>query len=520
MTALSKLQLKQLWKAYFQPTSADFSNLIDSWADYNFTATGTSAVARPVISKLGDIVSVKDFGAVGDGVTDDSAAFQAAALASEIIDVPAGTYILTQRISVTNRALTVRGAGTNATVLKWTNASGGFLVTNTTSANYLYQFTDMTLLTTQSGGGTALSIDAPLGPEPAVRMSNLTIRGADRSAAHWWTIGIHVNNGIVGFYENIYISGQDGVANAGTKGIYLTQDPGAGAMVQFLNQIDIKFCDYGFHIEMGGNLGIEGVVMTASLIVQCNRCVWVDASASTYVPPYFAFSACQFDAVAYEAVGLIKCAQIFITDCVFYGYDISAFPLIKLQQCYDFFINNCYFPDNNSPRTRTGIYCHAGTNRGYINACTFQELAEGISMDATTSNVRIMPYIFYDNVVAPYVNSGTNNITPDIFIVSQLVGSNRVEILGRDGAIEITRSDGAPYIDLKSGGGEDADVRLQQVSDGLRISVGGNGALATGLEVQSNGSVIMPGLPTSSVGLPSGALWRDAADGNRIKGVP
>jgi hypothetical protein len=34
MTALSKTALKTLWKAYFQPTSADFSNLIDSWTDY------------------------------------------------------------------------------------------------------------------------------------------------------------------------------------------------------------------------------------------------------------------------------------------------------------------------------------------------------------------------------------------------------------------------------------------------------------------------------------------------------
>lgn len=40
----------------------------------NFTQSGTGAVARTIFSKIGEVVSVKDFGAVGDGVTDDTTA--------------------------------------------------------------------------------------------------------------------------------------------------------------------------------------------------------------------------------------------------------------------------------------------------------------------------------------------------------------------------------------------------------------------------------------------------------------
>jgi len=81
-----------------------------------FIQVGSGAVQRTVESKLQDVVSVKDFGAVGNGVTDDTAAIQAALNAAigyagkGDVYLPRGKYKITSRISIP-QGVTLRGAG-------------------------------------------------------------------------------------------------------------------------------------------------------------------------------------------------------------------------------------------------------------------------------------------------------------------------------------------------------------------------------------------------------------------------
>lgn len=78
-----------------------------------FIAPGGDAVARVVQDKLRETVSVKDFGAVGDGIVDDTAALQAAidgAAEGSTLWLPAGTYLTSERLTV-SRSLHIVGAG-------------------------------------------------------------------------------------------------------------------------------------------------------------------------------------------------------------------------------------------------------------------------------------------------------------------------------------------------------------------------------------------------------------------------
>lgn len=101
-----------------------------------FLQAGTGAVARTAQDKNRDFVSVKDFGAKGDGVTDDTAAFLAcrdflqtnSAYRGGRIYIPKGVYILKQTWAFTQYAaelvhnITLFGDGPQATVLDFTTA--------------------------------------------------------------------------------------------------------------------------------------------------------------------------------------------------------------------------------------------------------------------------------------------------------------------------------------------------------------------------------------------------------------
>ena len=88
-----------------------------------FRATAAGSVGRTVLDKLRDVVSVKDFGAVGDGTTDDTTAITAAIAGVSVGGVlffPAGTYRTTSTITVQKNISWIMEGGS---VLNYVTAS-------------------------------------------------------------------------------------------------------------------------------------------------------------------------------------------------------------------------------------------------------------------------------------------------------------------------------------------------------------------------------------------------------------
>jgi len=126
-----------------------------------YTQGGTGATSRTVTSKLQESVSVKDFGAVGDGTTDDTAAIQAAinavfAAGGGTVYFPIGTYAVTQlslNWGTSLLSIVFKGASESASVIKRTGATTNavFNLSATLGDGVYSEFRDLTI----NGNSTA-----------------------------------------------------------------------------------------------------------------------------------------------------------------------------------------------------------------------------------------------------------------------------------------------------------------------------------------------------------------------------
>lgn len=113
-----------------QLAAADGSSLV------GFRQASAGAVVRTAQDKMREVVSVKDFGAIGDGVTDDTAAIQAAVDAHQHVYFPIGTYLVTSTITCSQFGQCLIGPGNKYAPATIQYGGTGTAITFAAAANY------------------------------------------------------------------------------------------------------------------------------------------------------------------------------------------------------------------------------------------------------------------------------------------------------------------------------------------------------------------------------------------------
>lgn len=157
------------------------------------------------------------FGAMMDGITDDTAAFQAAldALPDRgVLKIPAGDAVLSKVLYLQNKTAVIRGSGSGVTRLIWNQQGGLHLMETRTWSESVgqkasWEVRGIAFVTSVPDGGTAVFADFKSSDRlnPSVVVEDCRFEGDSATAG--WTKSFHGHNSHIGRLSGCNFRGND-----------------------------------------------------------------------------------------------------------------------------------------------------------------------------------------------------------------------------------------------------------------------------------------------------------------------
>jgi hypothetical protein len=221
----------------------------------SFIQSGTGAVTRTVLSKEQDIVNVRDFGATGNGTTDDTLSIQEAinSLGSNggNVYIPPGNYLISSTIQIGNGS---NSAPSTINGICLIGVAAGASASEVTSHGGSVVFT-----WGGASGGTMVSINGPI--------YGLGITGITLNCASLAATGILFSHPITSNFESILTENYKGTAYIHTAYQTPTGTVIGSSGCVFSNMHAKEPAAGGSGIQIGASSGSPGNLDVA-------RCIW------------------------------------------------------------------------------------------------------------------------------------------------------------------------------------------------------------------------------------------------------